>query len=420
MKNNPFLKGDNEKKKQITAKQAAAKQATDRKSSDDRQAAASSDLDWYNEDGESPGGNEDGDEMGFRMLEGEALKAAVPKSDPSQVENKRPSIIRSLIDFSECDVADEEPTVPVPVVVPSCASDSNGHFSQNAATNDGLADREAVQAEVDHLRRMLQDVRAEGSIQVEILNEDLSKKKEQIDALLAQKAKLEKEQKEAEAGQVALQNQKEPVVGIPIADDGLPASVQAQVDGDLEALRTEVAHLRAAAPRSGFSDCQDLVSSLKSLQRTTFFTLKNGSGANGAGTIDVGEEPEIANDSQGLESDLRGLVSVAQALHQEALRAAAEHQRLSTDIAWSRSNDDKDIVDTVPRATMDSSSEPESQVVSSVPSTKEVHEATRRAMSAISEVRRSCEKQLDWLSTRIQTMKQAREKLAGSSNPQSA
>lgn len=187
-----FLASKQQAEKERQLKEAAEKQqAMDKKLALKRQNQAVEDK-WYfnvdkDEDVPEATDSED-DDNGFCMQEFHRNDAVAPQH---QRPVERPMILRNLIDFSECNVADPndasiaaedtEGTVPVPEDVPCLVPEDIAQPPQmSAAPHMSAPEEELLVNEIAHLRQLLVDAGEEKKIEMDIIREEAVEKQQKI------------------------------------------------------------------------------------------------------------------------------------------------------------------------------------------------------------------------------------------------
>eukprot|EP00929_Paragymnodinium_shiwhaense_P015376 TRINITY_DN12345_c0_g1_i1.p1 TRINITY_DN12345_c0_g1~~TRINITY_DN12345_c0_g1_i1.p1 ORF type:complete len:345 (+),score=100.69 TRINITY_DN12345_c0_g1_i1:106-1140(+) len=220
----------------------------------------------------TPAPDDSDDDMGFRMFTAAEMGqgGATPAA---QSQGNKPLKVTNLIDFSECDVQEEDTscrsTAPSASAAPGPGSanatpDSDrigdtgtmgalqseiaAHVSTSGqdTASQLQAENEALKSEMEYMKQMLNDLKQETTIQVEIVRDEVTEKEAQIQELKKQKQGLEQElqslrgAKEAgTAAQVATR------ASAPPTGDVLDASAEAR-EARLQAILA-IREVRAAA-----------------------------------------------------------------------------------------------------------------------------------------------------------------------------
>ncbi|CAE7847472.1 unnamed protein product, partial [Symbiodinium necroappetens] len=189
-------------------KEAEAKQAAAAKKSAKKRASQAVEDDWlFGADKDEPEKNdeESDDDLGFRMFSA----ADFVTSDPGPIEPNRQLKVVNLIDWGECDVAQElsgageatgssastmAPPVEVRQAIPDPRAGGDSHFQESFGSNPNLVPLSGNQdlvTEIQHLKQMLADANEEKDIQVAIVRDEVQEKDQEIQALLRQKNETE-------------------------------------------------------------------------------------------------------------------------------------------------------------------------------------------------------------------------------------
>jgi len=207
-----FLKKRLQEKEEKEKKEAEAVQAAAAKKLAKKRASQAAEDDWLFEDKDKDKdgtveatGNDSDDDMGFRML----LGSEIGNFAPQKVEHKELKVV-NLIDFNECDVADDTEeangeatgssvSTRAPLIearpevsYPMGKGDSGFHDSAGRLPS-GLqsASHHDLVEEIQLLRQMLEDANEEKEIQVEIVRDDVAEKQQKILELTRQKDEME-------------------------------------------------------------------------------------------------------------------------------------------------------------------------------------------------------------------------------------
>jgi len=205
-----FLESKQQAEKERQLKEAAEKQqAMHKKLALKRQNQAVEDK-WYfnvdkDEDVPEATDSED-DEGGFCMQEFHRNDAVAPQP-PKPVE--RPMILRNLIDFSECNVADPndasiaaedtEGTVPAPEDAPCFVPEAIAQPPQMSVPRMKAPEEELLVNEIAHLRQLLVDAGEEKKIEIDIIREEAVEKQQRINDLAKRCEAADARAAEAEA-----------------------------------------------------------------------------------------------------------------------------------------------------------------------------------------------------------------------------
>mmetsp|Transcript_1382 Transcript_1382/g.3044 ORF Transcript_1382/g.3044 Transcript_1382/m.3044 type:complete len:643 (-) Transcript_1382:265-2193(-) len=135
------------------------------------------------------------DDMGFRMFSRDDLAAVKP---PPQQREAAPLKVVNLIDFGECDIAEEDPSPHSAVGAPESVSTATPQGEADMETPPRLrtaaeqsATQESLLEEIQHLRQMLSDADEERNIQVAIIRDEVVEKEQAIEALKRQRIEAE-------------------------------------------------------------------------------------------------------------------------------------------------------------------------------------------------------------------------------------
>eukprot|EP00439_Symbiodinium_sp_Y106_P045912 s1385_g5.t2 len=277
-----FLQQKQKSQEDKDKKEAEAKQAAAAKKSAKKRASQAVEDDWlFGADKDEPEKNEEesDDDLGFRMFSA----ADFVNSDPGPVEPNRQLKVVNLIDWGECDVAQElsgageatgssastmAPPVEVRQTLPDPRGGGDSHFQESFGSAPNLVPLSGNQdlvTEIQHLKQMLADANEEKDIQVAIVRDEVQEKEQEIQALLRQKNETEvllreaRQKIESEASQAADASSPEQLAEVQQlrakvaeAEAKLEAreAQEAAVSAEVQQLRARVQQLRARVAES--------------------------------------------------------------------------------------------------------------------------------------------------------------------------
>lgn len=320
---------EKEKKEAETVQAAAAKKLAKKRASQ----AAEDDWLFEDKDKDKDGtveatGNDSDDDMGFRMLLGSEIGNFAPQK---AVEHKELKVV-NLIDFNECDVADDTEeangeatgssvSTRAPLIearpevsYPMGKGDSGFHDSAGRLSS-GLqsASHHDLVEEIQLLRQMLEDANEEKEIQVEIVRDDVAEKQQKILELTRQKDEMEallrearskiesydeqpKEEKEAATDKAEEEKLKARLTELEAKLEAAEAEKAAEVQKALEAQTAAEAQLAAAggleaAASSQIQEALVTVSEVTELcSRTSRILREEGDGGESSSSSDLKAE----------------------------------------------------------------------------------------------------------------------------------
>eukprot|EP00418_Pyrodinium_bahamense_P048774 CAMPEP_0179165686 /NCGR_PEP_ID=MMETSP0796-20121207/81381_1 /TAXON_ID=73915 /ORGANISM="Pyrodinium bahamense, Strain pbaha01" /LENGTH=228 /DNA_ID=CAMNT_0020868251 /DNA_START=12 /DNA_END=694 /DNA_ORIENTATION=- len=155
------------------------------------------------QDGEDEGTDSEDDFVGFQTLKGGDPWDNSKKPVGIQQDRRQARVV-NLIDLRECDIPDEQQppsTLPVPAVdaaapaaplqLAALTPEEVPLSMPGGQLNSGLSSEERLLAEIQLLQQRLQDSDAERSVQVSIVQDEVSEKERIIEELQCQRAAAE-------------------------------------------------------------------------------------------------------------------------------------------------------------------------------------------------------------------------------------
>eukprot|EP00434_Breviolum_minutum_P037636 symbB.v1.2.033380.t1/scaffold4140.1/size44004/9 len=327
-----FLKKRLQEKEEKEKKEADAEavQAAAAKKLAKKRASQAAEDDWLFEDKDKDKdgtveatGNDSDDDMGFRML----LGSEIGNFAPQKVEHKELKVV-NLIDFNECDVADDteeangeatgssvstrapliearsgcefcmfsrlfgfECQARPEVSYPMGKGDSGFHDSAGRLPS-GLqsASHHDLVEEIQLLRQMLEDANEEKEIQVEIVRDDVAEKQQKILELTRQKDEMEALLREARSKIESYDEQpKEEAATADKAEEEKLKARLTELEAKLEAAEAEKA--AEAAASSQIQEALVTVSEVTELcSRTSRILREEGDGGESSSSSDLKAE----------------------------------------------------------------------------------------------------------------------------------
>mmetsp|Transcript_120285 Transcript_120285/g.256740 ORF Transcript_120285/g.256740 Transcript_120285/m.256740 type:complete len:469 (-) Transcript_120285:67-1473(-) len=395
-------------------KEADAKEKARAKALAKKKRNQSQDDEWLFDGKEQAAEGDSDDDLGFRMFSRDDLDSA-PLEQPERVAFK-PLKVVNLIDFDECDVAEDE---PAPVV--AGAGVSSGHGAAPGAADPTAAKLEAshgaaiastprqsiaggvgggmrtpdqvpmvraqqdeeLLTEIQHLRQMLADSNEEKSIQVAIVRDEVAEKQQLIEDLLRRRAETDAELSEARK-ELASSREK-----------------AAAREAEFEALQQKVQQLRgamasqsgdAAVPSAGVAPAgmtQVVAATITELRDLCARSRRALEGSTGTGQE---EEKAFAKAEEGgdLEAALLQLKKAAFAVVAAAEDQGADRRRIAADVraALATAAGNRTATGAPPEPTKVPISEPQKA-------------ASRHAVQVLKEMRLNAAQQLAWLNERM-------------------
>ncbi|CAE7772526.1 unnamed protein product, partial [Symbiodinium sp. CCMP2456] len=278
-----FLQQRQKSQEDKDKKEAEAKQAAAAKKSAKKRASQAVEDDWlFGADKDEPEKNdeESDDDLGFRMFSAADFVTSDPGPVGSMIEPNRQLKVVNLIDWGECDVAQElsgageatgssastmAPPVEVRQTLPDPRAGGDSHFQESFGSTPNLVPLSGNQdlvTEIQHLKQMLADANEEKDIQVAIVRDEVQEKEQEIQALLRQKNETEallreaRQKIESEASQPAAASSPEQLAEVQQlraqvaeAEAKLEAreAQEAAVSAEVQQLRARVAESEAEA-----------------------------------------------------------------------------------------------------------------------------------------------------------------------------
>jgi len=190
--------------------EAEAKAKTRAKAEAKKSRTQAVEDEWFF-DGTTPLEEDADSDDGLGFWSSSAAQETPPRSGASE---HKPLKVKNLIDFSECDVAEEEPAAPSPssratlplqqrpehLLAVAASSSSQPTLHGAAATASDLigpascfSNEAALLSEIEHLRQVLADSNEEKNIQVAFFRDELTDKQQLIDELKRQQSQAQAE-----------------------------------------------------------------------------------------------------------------------------------------------------------------------------------------------------------------------------------
>mmetsp|Transcript_6971 Transcript_6971/g.15260 ORF Transcript_6971/g.15260 Transcript_6971/m.15260 type:complete len:611 (-) Transcript_6971:25-1857(-) len=246
------------------------------------------------------------DDKGFQMF-----VAADFQDRPAMPAKPKELKVRNLIDFSECDVAEEMPssarepepiapaaaavrrnTTPTPTSVsfpvvshPSAVSSSSSAAFPSMPERPG-PDAEELERELQHLRQMLAQANEVKAIELDIIRDEVTEKQAIVDELQGKNAKLEAEMTSMKARMQELEERGDSAAASAAAPPAAAAATVADTQ-EVDALKEKL-----VAVEEELRNSQSRVSQLEAVQQSKGSAEEAAAAAAALGSAPAAEEVE--------------------------------------------------------------------------------------------------------------------------------